>query len=489
MGAATVRMANGNLELPTRVYKVKGNLIEVRRPRRRHGDVKTTTSYGETFKPHWGQKPIWADQTTKQQILIAGSQGGKSHIGPEWMWREIQKTVNQPVAGGIHLHGIVGPSLNKMRQSTVGIMRMVRFFEERFGWRQDQILNLQDLKINLQPVGLPVHILSGSAERPGRMQGAHIDSAWIDEAGEVADRAIYMVTLQRLAGKGRLLVTTTPYLASSVWLKDLLERAASGESDDLMAVRFPSIVNPYFSLEQEEFQKKELPDSFFRMMYLAMFELPEGLVYPDVQYVEPFGIPRNWVRFMGIDPTHGGSDEFAAVWITYNPYDPDTWYIYREFYMPCSPGPQDADQRWKHPHEMLDSIHAMSLIERWDEDMKEFADSEEPEEISRIFIDPQKKETQADVQMRFPDTEVFAADPKLAGIIDTGRMLKTGRLLVFNNLVSWRFEQTNYIYPRSDFGEKVAGKPRDRFNHLMDSTRYAVRQSDAARNLAAPSFA
>ncbi|KKK82550.1 hypothetical protein LCGC14_2802270, partial [marine sediment metagenome] len=261
-----------------------------------------------------------------------------SHIGPEWMWREIQKTVDKPVAAGIHLHGIVGPSLNKMRQSTVGIMRMVRFFYERFGWQEDKILNKQDLRINLQPVGLPVHILSGSAERPGRMQGAHIESAWIDEAGEVANRDIYVVTLQRLAGKGRLLVTTTPYLASSVWVKELLEKAASGESDDIMAVRFPSIVNPYFSLEQEEFQKKELPDSFFRMMYLARFELPEGLVYPDVHYIEPFTIPRNWVRYMGIDPTHGGSDEFAAVWIAYDPYDPETHYIYREFYMPCTPG-------------------------------------------------------------------------------------------------------------------------------------------------------
>lgn len=485
-----LQTANGNLtRLRADVYDVKGNLINVRRPKRRHGDVKITSSYADPLAPHWGQKPIWGDETTKQQLLIAGSQGGKSHIGPEWTWREIQRTIDVPVAGGIHLHGIVGPSLNKMRQSTVGIMRMVRFFEQRFGWSEDLILNKQDLRINLQPVGVPVHILSGSAERPGRLQGAHLDSAWIDEAGEVADRAIYMTTLQRLAGKGRLLVTTTPYLASAIWLKELLEKAEAGESDDLMAVRFPSIVNPYFALEQEEFQKRELPDSYFRMMYLAQFELPEGLVYPDVTYIAPFTIPRNWIRIMGIDPTHGGSDEFAAVWIAYDPYDPETWYIYREFYMPCSPGPRDADQRWKHPHEMLDSIHTMSVQETWDEEAGEFEASEEREQITRIFIDPQKKETQADVQLRFQDSDVFPADPKLAGIIDVGRMLKTGRLLVFNNLVSWRFEQTNYIWPRSDFGERVAGKPRDKFNHLLDSTRYAVRQSEAARNLAEPSFA
>ena len=485
-----LQTANGNLtRLRSDVYDVTGNLINVRRAKRRHGDVKLPTSYADDFVPHWGQKPIWFDTETKQQLLIAGSQGGKSHIGPEWMWREIEKTMDKPAPTGIHLHGIVGPSLNKMRQSTVGIMRMVGFFQERFGWSADLILNRQDLRINLEPVGLKVHILSGSAERPGRLQGAHLDSAWIDEAGEVADRAIYMTTLQRLAGKGRLLVTTTPYLASSVWLKELMDKAKAGESNDLMAVRFPSIVNPYFSLEQEEYQRRELPDSYFRMMYLAMFELPEGLVYPDVRYIEPFTIPRNWVRFMGIDPTHGGSDEFAAVWIAYDPYDPETWYLYREFYMPCTPGPSDSDQRWKHPHELLDSIYAMSVLETWNEESQEFEASEEHEQVGRIFIDPQKKETRADVQLRFQDAQVFAADPKLAGIIDMGRMLKTGRLLVFNNLVSWRFEQTNYIYPRTDFGDKVAGKPRDRFNHLMDSSRYAIRQCDDARNLAEPSFA
>lgn len=487
---AYLQTANGNLtKLRSDVYKVKGNMIDVRRPKRTHGDVKPAVSYKEPLQPHWGQKPVWGDLVTQQQILIAGSQGGKSHLGPEWTWREIRRNLGKTVAGGIHLHGIIGPSLNKMRQSTVGIMRMVRFFEERFGWSEDVILNKQDLRIDLRPVGLPVQILSGSAERPGRLMGAHLESAWIDEAGEVTSRSIYYTTLHRLHGEGRLLVTTTPYLAGAVWLKELLEKAASGEDDDLMAVRYPSIVNPYFSLAQEERQQRELPDSYFRMMYWAMFELPEGLVYPDVTYVEPFTIPRGWIRFMGIDPTHGGSDEFAAVWIAYDPYDPDTWYVYREFYMPCTPGPRDADQRWKHPHEMLDSIYAMSTMDTWNEELKEFEASEKPEQIGRIFIDPQKKETQADVQLRFQEAQVFAADPKLAGLIDVGRLLKTGRLMVFNNLVSWRFEQTNYIYPRSEFGERVAGKPRDLFNHLMDATRYAVRQCDAARNLAAPSFA
>lgn len=487
--AELLHTANGRLALPSSVYKVKGNMINLRVPNRKHGDVLPAITYAEPINPHWGQKPIWEDQDTQQQILIAGSQGGKSHIGPEWMWREILKGLQKPVATGIHSHGIIGPSLNKMRQSTVGIMRMVRFFEEKKGWSEDVILNKQDLRIDLRSVGYQVQILSGSAERPGRLMGAHLESAWIDEAGEVADRAIYYTTLHRLHGIGRLLVTTTPYLAGAVWLKELLEKAESGESDDLMAVSYRSTVNPYFALEQEERQQRELPDSYFRMMYWAMFELPEGLVYPNVRYVEPFTIPRNWIRFMGIDPTHGGSDEFAAVWIAYDPYDPETWYIYREFYMPCTPGPKDADQRWKHPHEMLDSIYAMSVLENWNEALKEFDATENRENIGRIFIDPQKKETQMDIQMRFHEAQVFAADPKLAGIIDMGRVLKTGRLLVFNNLVNWRFEQTNYIYPRSEFGDKVAGKPRDLFNHLMDASRYAIRQCEASQNLAEPSFA
>lgn len=481
--------ANGNVRLPTTAYKVEGNLIDVRRPRRKAGDVRQPVSYRHDFAPHWGQKPIWYDLQTANQIMLAGSQGGKSHIGPLWLWREIQRAVNKTEPGVELLFSVVAPTLQMQRQATVGIARMVRFFEQRFGWSEDLILNKQDLRIDLRPVGYPVHIYSGSAERRHRLQGARLEAAWIDEGGQVRDKAIYYTTLQRLHGAGRMLITTTPYLAGAPWLREIIKKAEAGEDPDTTVVRFPSIVNPFFSIEEETRQRNSLPKWYFNMMYNAMFEVPQGIVYPDVTYIPPFEIPAHWVRIIGIDPTHGGQDEFAAVWIAYDPFEPETWYVYREFYLPCTPKLSAPDQRWRSPHEMLDMIHAMSLLDQWDEETEELTESDRREHISRIFVDPSKKETLYDVQNRFPDSEVFAADSKLAGLIEVGAMLKTGRLLVFDNLINWQFEQTNYIYPYDEFGETIGGEPLDRNNHLMDATRYAVRQSDEARNLAEPSFA
>ena len=320
-----------------------------------------------------------------------------------------------------------------------------------------------------------------------RLQGARLEAAWIDEGGNVRDAAIYHVTKQRLHGKARLLVTTTPYVASAIWLKEIIDRVAKGTEPDTIVVRYPSIVNPYFSLEEERNLRAELPAWYFSMMYEAKFEQPHGLVYPDVTYIEPFAIPYHWPRILGIDPTHGGHDEFAAVWITYDPFDPETWYVYREFYLPCTPKITSLDQTRRSPHEMLDAIYALSVVE--DYDGREFHATDERENISRIFIDPSKPETELDVQDRFQNSMVFRADSKLSGLLDVGKRLKTGRLLVFNNLLHWAMEQTNYIYPYSQFGEVIGENPIDRNNHLLDATRYAIRQTEEARDLAEPSFA
>jgi len=483
-----VSTANGNLRLPTDAYSVKGNVVEVRRPRRVLGDALKSGPLLAQLVPHWGQKPIWFDMETPNLILLAGSQGGKSHIGPHWLWREIEKKVAEGEEGTEYLFGIVGPTLQMMRQATVGIARMVRFLCAKFGCSEETILNKQDLRIDLRPVGYNVQIYAGSAERRHRLQGARLEAAWIDEGGQVRDPAIYHITSQRLHGEGRLLITTTPYMAGAPWLTEIIKRAETGEDQDTLVVRFPSIVNPYFSLEEEARLKRLLPVWYFRMMYEAEFEKPQGLVYPDCTYIDPIEIPAHWPRFIGIDPTHGGRDKFAAVWIAYDPFEPEIWYIYREFYLACAPDIAAPNERWRSPHEMLDAITAMSQVEKWDEDAKEFVATDECENIGRIFVDPSKPETMYDVQARFPESMVFKADSKLAGLIEVGSLLKSGHLLVFNNLIHWAFEQNSYCYPYDEFGETIGEVPLDRNNHLLDATRYAVRQSDEARNLAEPSF-
>lgn len=491
MPAKFVTTANGNLRLPAAAYKVKGNLIDVRRPKRQHGDQLSLVSYKAPFTPHTGQKPIWYDLKTKQQVLLAGSQGGKSHIGPLWLWREIEKVLAARADPSLEVSfGIMAPTLKMLRSGKVGLARMARFLEQRFGWPQERFLNRQDWKIDLTQVGYPVLIYSGAAARPNSLQGERLEGVWIDEGGMVESRAIYAVSLQRVHGAGRLLITTTPYVAGAAWLKEIIADAEEG-NPDIVAVRYPSIVNPYFSLKEEEQLRKELGEAHFRMAYLATFDVPEGLVYSDVTYVEPFSIPRNWVRMMGIDPTSGGSDEFAAVWIAYDPYDPETWYIYREFYEACSPRRKAERQWYRGPDEMVEDIWKASVVEKWEGEEVGFVATGEREEISRIFVDPENPSVRHNMELYFPEAQALKPDNSLMGIIDVRAMLRTGKLLVFNNLVDWHFEQTNYAYKRkSEFDPALSGKPRDKYNHLMDCTRYVVRgYDDAVAILGEPSFA
>lgn len=495
-----VSTANGNLRLPANVYNVKGNVVEVKRQLRKKGDALEVGPMAAAFKPHWGQKPIWDDRKTLNTILLAGSQGGKSHIGPHWLWREIEAKCASGPDGTEYLFGIVGPTLQMMRQATVGIARMVRFLCAKFGVTEDVILNKQDLKINLKPLGYNVEIYAGSAERRHRLQGARLEAAWIDEAGMVSDPAIYHITTQRLHGEGRLLITTTPYVQGAQWLAELIKKAESGLNPHWLVVRFSSIVNPYFSLEEEESLQGELPPWYFNMMYHAQFEKPAGLVYPDVTYIDPIEIPQHWPRFVGIDPTHGGKDKFAAVWIAYNPLEPEIWYIYREFYLACAPSMSTPNERYRPPHEMLDSIYAMSVVNEWDDEAGgldangklngAFVPTEEREDIGRIFVDPASPDMAYDVQQLFPESQVYGAKAanKFGGLLEVGKMLKTGRLLVFNDLVHWAFEQGQYAYPYDEFGETIGDVPMKRDDHLMDCTRYAVGQCDEARSLAEPSF-
>jgi len=463
----------------------------VRRQKRVHGDELEIGPYRPSgteggWFPHVGQLPIWMEREKKQLFMIAGTQGGKSNMGPPWLHREILDAVNKRGDKQDSAFGIVTPTFRMGQQLDVGMSRMLQYYRQVFGWPEDIIFRKKYMTIDLHPVGLPIFIYAGSAERPRALQGSRMEAVWIDEAGMIPKPIVFYETSQRLRGEGNMLVTTTPYLAGA-WLKDFAQKAEDGDPD-ILVVRYPSIVNPFYSLKQWETAKHQWPAWYFNQRCGAMFEQPAGLVYQDVTYVESFTIPRNWKRIMGIDPTNGGPDEFAAVWIAIDP-NTGTWYVYRTFYLSCRPPPHAIDSTIRLPSDMLNSIVEMCVYDEWDEGMQEMVPTKDREKIDRIFYDPSAPWLNLSLSEKFPDTTIFKADPGHAGILEVGAAFKTEQLVVFDTLIDFKHEQTNYSYFVNEYGETEKDEPRDLYNHIMDATRYAVRQSDQARSLAGFSVA
>lgn len=69
----------------------------------------------------------------------------------------------------------------------------------------------------------------------------------------------------------------------------------------------------------------------YKRLYQGLWSAPEGMIYDvfdsDRHVIEPFDIPDNWPRIVGIDPY---GDVVAALWLAYNPADASL-HCYREY--------------------------------------------------------------------------------------------------------------------------------------------------------------
>lgn len=480
------------------VYQREGNFITVRPPDRVDGDELDPVPYTDETLPNAGQVPIWLAKQ-RHLFMIAGTRGGKSHIGPLWLDRHI-KRVTKRFPRTVSEFGIAAPTLMDIMSIGIGLGRMARFYRETKGWDEDLILNKRTLTIDLQPVGIPAIIYTASENRMHRFQGKNIHAMWIDEGGAFKKEDSYIEAVSRTTKDSQVLMTTTPYM-EGMWLKDRVEVAKLGDpDDDILVVRYPSIVNPYFPYELWARQERDLPPPYFNMFYRAQFELPIGMVYPDVTYCEPFTIPHNWERMLIVDPSQGGPAPFAALWIAIDPNPPNTWYAYREYYTACHP----LFSNWKKEHaevrrpgDLMDEIREASCYERWiPAERNEYGNTEfegyfepidEYERIGRIFYDPASPWIGDWLEENFPDSLVFKPDKtKNSGLADTATMLRRGEdggLVIFNNLPKWKWERDRYVY-KADLRGITSGEPVKNDDHLMDCTRYGVRQCPEAKLLA-----
>lgn len=358
--------------------------------------------------------------------MIAGTGGGKSWFGPIWLYREIQRNPKDNFL-------VVSPTYPMFQRivlpHTKEFLDSITRGEYRVGER-----------IYYLPTG--GRVFFGSADNPFSLEGVHVRAAWLDEAGQMR-REAWDVILRRVGfHRGRVLLTTTPYNLG--WLKtEVFDRWRAGDKD-YSVVQFPSILNPTYPREEFDRARATLPDWKFRMFYLGQFARPEGLVYqefdPGRHVVDPFEIPPNWRRIVGID--FGYNNPTAAIWLAINP--DGVVYAYREYY-----------QRGKLPDESAKDIKALSGDEH----------------IEVVACDP--SEPAAIEQYRRLGLRAKAANNEVReGIEAVIALMRSNRFFVFRGLANLLDELENYRWVEKH--EQLRDEPMKEYDHAVDALRYGV---------------
>jgi hypothetical protein len=278
-------------------------------------DLVTITDGKARIELHAGQKEAWLSDS-RFVFVIAGTQSGKTSFGPWWLWREIKRC-----GPGDYLAVTATYDLFKLKM----LPELKRVFTEYLGgWDYragDRVL--------MNDAG-DTRIILRSANAPEGLEAATAKAAWMDECGQDQFRLESWEAIQRRLSlhQGRGLGTTTPYNLG--WLKsEIYDKWRNGDPD-LHVIRFASTMNPNFSMAEYERAKRNLPLWKFMMFYRGEFTRPAGMIYSDfndkINTVDPFAIPKEWPRYVGID---FGAVNTATVWLAEDT-ERACYYVYRD---------------------------------------------------------------------------------------------------------------------------------------------------------------
>ena len=253
---------------------------------------------------HAGQRRALLSKA-KQTIVLAGSGGGKTTIGPVWLVQRIARHWDEPDAMQRYL--VAAPTNDLLGPALASLRPYLELLGDRTKGDAGNGYTPSD-----KEHGHSWHLRNGaivyfrSADRPGALEGRHYRAAWCDEWGQVDDDA-HNTVIRRIAYyDGDLLITTTPYVAEG-WTAAAVEAHRAGDPD-IELIQYPSILNPAYPRREFERLRKTMPPWLFAMFYRGLLARPEGAVYPNfdpaIHVEDPFeppaGVP-GWEQYAGID--------------------------------------------------------------------------------------------------------------------------------------------------------------------------------------------
>lgn len=378
---------------------------------------------------HRGQTRAW-NSTARFTFVVAGSQSGKTVLGPLWLKREMD-------ARGDGDYMAVAPTYPLLQKKVLPELR--KFFITHLRWGEykaaDRMFVLNGGKINL---------FLGHAADPDSLESATGKAAWLDECGQNKFPLSSWEAIQRrlAINLGRVLGTTTPYNLG--WLKTQVYDRWRAKDPHYKVINFRSIDNPAFPREEYDRARATLPGWKFAMFYLGRFTRPAGMIYDSFDFdrhvIDPFEIPDDWNRYGGLD--FGGVNTAAVLYAE----NPETGMLY-----------------------LIDEYHAGGRT------AQEHADKLKPWRCG-YFVGGSKSEGQwrnefaaAGLPVQSPQiTDVEVGIDRVYGVH------KTGKLLVFRSCVKYLDEKGRYARELGDDGEPTEKIEDKNSFHLQDAERYIL---------------
>jgi hypothetical protein len=228
---------------------------------------------------HRGQQELY-NSTARITAGFCGTGSGKSACIPLWLIKQI--ITNKYV--GRHL--VVLPTYKMIKQSTVlDQFRLALEGTSLFGRFNEQK--------HIYTTAQGAEIYFRSADDPNSLESGQYLSLIIDECAKINYRAWVNASARVGQRSGPILLVSTPdinnwcyeevfKLCTETIIKDNVNIRYSPDKK-IKVVQFGSILNPTYSKEEIERQKRILPEALFKRRYLGEFASLEGLVYSKYQ--------------------------------------------------------------------------------------------------------------------------------------------------------------------------------------------------------------
>jgi hypothetical protein len=395
------------------------------------------------------------DSVRRIIAIIAGTQSGKTVYGPWWLLREIQSR-------GPGEYAVVSPTYavmyRKLHQTFMEVFeplgRYIGSPIPRF------IVSREGAARLFGDPGASCVIFFCYAENSNSLESMTLKGVLADECGQEEFKRESWEALQRrcLRYQARICIGTTPY--NWGWLKtDVYDRWLAG-SERIDVINFETTMNP--SIDQAEYDEAQatLPSWKFDMMYRGKFTRPAGQIYDcfekGINTCKRFLIPRHWMRIKGTD---FGDINTASVFAAIRPEDGKV-FIYRSYHDACD-STDDTVAEWRKDLMYFESDHSVFSEDQPLKMTLDYGGAPSEDEWRARYAEsgwPINKPPYADVQ---------------SGINRVYGLLKTGRLVIFDDLEKLISEIETYSREINEAGEPIQDKILNKARyHRADSVRY-----------------